>query len=46
MLPPNDVPTGTFTVHNLGTPVRFNASGLDYGEFGFTAIVNRLVQYK
>lgn len=49
-LPPSvvedGVPTGSLSVTTLGTPVRFNPTGLDYAEFAFAVSISRNVQYK
>ena len=50
LLPPSTlvdgVPTAFLSVTTLGTPVRFNPTGLDYAEFSFAVSISRNVQYK
>jgi uncharacterized protein (TIGR03437 family) len=49
-LPPSvvedGVPSGGITVGHSTVPVRFNATGIDYGEFTFTANISRTVEYQ
>ena len=49
-LPPSVVqdgtPTGNLSVTMLGEITRFDATGIDYGEFSFTSNISRIVQYK
>jgi hypothetical protein len=50
LLPPSVVqdgtPTGTLSVTMLGEITRFNATGIDYGEFTFTSNISRVVRYQ
>ena len=49
-LPPSGidegVSTGSLTVGTSTVPVRFDATGLDYGEFSYSATIARIVQFQ
>ena len=49
-LPPSvveaGVSSGSLAVATLAEPVRFNATGIDYGEFSYTISLSRNVEYK